>query len=97
MASEWSDFVALIAQETDQDVAARIQEKARTLLGGIRITIPKRERVTPAQAHRLVREHGGDVKKAAKAARLHPVSMYRKLRKSADPGPQLPGTRRLVR
>lgn len=84
--SQWSDFVALIAQKTDQDAAARIQEKARILLGGCRLTIPKREQVTAADAHRLVREHGGDVKKAAKAARLHPVSMYRRLRQAPDRG-----------
>ena len=95
--SDWSEFLALIAAETDQASADRIGEKARDLMGGVRIQIPKRRELTTADAHRLVREHGGDVRKAAKAAGVHATSLYRRLRKPADPGPQLPGTRRLVR
>jgi phytoene dehydrogenase-like protein len=95
--SDWLAVVAIFRDEAPE-AAERIEARLRRELPGLRVTIPARVVLTRAEAHKLVRENGGNVGKAAKRAGLSLTTMYRRLRAEPnrwDPGPRMSG--RLVR
>ena len=95
--SDWLAVVAILRAEAP-DQAERIEARLIRELPGLRLTIPTRPYVSRAEAHKLVRETGGDVAKAAQQAGLSKSSMYRRLRpdpRRQDHGPRMNG--RMVR
>jgi len=79
MNDDWQAVVAILRTEAP-DQASAIEARLLHELGGLRLTIPKRPFVSRAEAQKLVRQNGGDVAKAAKAAGLSRNSMYRRIR-----------------
>ena len=77
--SDWQAVCAILRTEAPEQ-ATRIEARLIAELPGLRLTIPSRISVTRAEAHKLVRETGGDVDKAAKQAGLSRSTMYRRLR-----------------
>lgn len=88
-----------IFRELAPDHAGDLEARIREALPGETIYIPARPKVGRAAAHEAVRRTGGDVGKAARELGLHRSTMYRKLRERTRPapGPNLPGTGRIVR
>ena len=70
----WVALVELIAQEVGEDVAARIEDRARAELGGERITILKRKIITQ---QRIDAAAAGKPKEAAKKLGVHYSTIYR--------------------
>ena len=97
MNDDWQAVCAILRAEAP-DQASAIEARLIAELPGLRLTIPTRPFVTRAEAHKAVRQNGGNVDKAAKDVGLSRSSMYRRLRpepRRQDHGPQLAG--RLVR
>ena len=97
MNDDWQAVVVILRTEAP-DQASAIEARLLHELGGLRLTIPKRVTITRAEAHKAVRQNGGNVDKAAKDVGLSRSSMYRRLRpepRRQDHGPQMAG--RLVR
>ena len=79
MNDDWQAVVAILRTEAP-DQAERIEARLLHELGGLRLTVPKRVTITRAEAHKAVRQNGGNVDKAAKEVGLSRSSMYRRLR-----------------
>jgi transcriptional regulator of acetoin/glycerol metabolism len=96
MSDDWQAVVAILRAEAPGQASA-IEARLLHELGGLRLTVPRRVTVSRAEAHKLVRETGGDVAMAAKEAGLSKSSMYRRLRPEPrqDHGPRMGG--RMVR
>lgn len=74
----WQALLALIAEEVGDELAARIEERARTEMPAARIFICKRKVITPARAERAA---PGKPKEAAKKLGVHYSTIYRALKK----------------
>lgn len=74
----WDALLCLIADEVGSEAAARIEERARIELGGLRITIAKRRTITVETIDAVA---PGRPKEAAKALGVHPRTIYRVLQR----------------
>lgn len=74
----WLDLMAMIVEEVGAEAAARIERRARTEFGGIRITILKQARV---DADRIDTIAPGKPCQAARKLGIHPSTAYRALRR----------------
>jgi hypothetical protein len=74
----WADLIALIEEEAGAEVAARIEDRARVELGGLRVTIHKRKALT---VHDIDRVAPGRPKEAARRLNVSIATVYRALRR----------------
>ena len=72
----WGQLLDLIAEEAGNDMAERIEDRARRELGGLRITISVKKHVTKKIIDRVA---PGKPKEAAKRLGVHPATIYRRL------------------
>ena len=74
----WSALLALIVEEAGPELAARIEARARREMGGMRLTVMQKPALTVAQIDAVA---PGRPKEAAKAFGVHPVTIYRALKR----------------
>ena len=72
----WQALVQIIIEEAGHDLAAKIVNRARLELGGLRVTIGKRAALTAAMVDEVA---PGKPKEAAKQLGVHPATVYRAL------------------
>lgn len=74
----WAALLELIADELGREAAARVQERARVELAGVRLTISQRIHITPEMIDAVA---PGRPKDAARELGVHPVTVYRALKR----------------
>lgn len=74
----WGALLALIADELGPEAAARIDDRARAEMGGVRLTITLRPRLDPRVADEIA---PGRPRDAARMLGVHPATVYRALRR----------------
>ncbi len=72
----WPDLLNLIAQEAGNQVAAKIENRARKEMGGVRLTISVKPVITMQKIDAVA---PGKPKEAAKILGVHQSTIYRRL------------------
>ena len=72
----WAALLELIVDEVGHDIAARIESRARSEMGGERLTITKRQLLTPQAIDAVA---PGQPTLAAKKLKVHRSTVYRAL------------------
>lgn len=75
----WADLMTMISEEAGQAAAERIARRARLEMGGMRITIAKREKITVEHINQVA---PGKPQEAARALGVHPRTIYRVLQRN---------------
>ncbi len=73
---KWYELLTLISEEVGADAARRIEDRARLELGGTRLTVGIRRRITRED---VVAAAPGRVREAARRLHISPTTAYRRL------------------
>lgn len=75
----WAALLEIIKDECGNDLALRIEQRARSELGGVRLTVS----VRPVITREIVSEAApGDPQKAARKLGIHRATAYRALKRT---------------
>lgn len=74
----WPELVAILAEAVGQASADRVASLLRARLGGCRVTIPSKRRVTCEEVERAA---PGKPQEAARKLGVHPSTVYRTLKR----------------
>lgn len=74
----WQEVLKILNDECGADLASRIERRLANELGGVRITIAKRQTITREMADKAA---PGKPREAARKLGVHPATIYRALRR----------------
>jgi len=74
----WAQFIDILIEECGPQLAARVEARANAELGGVRLTVSVKRRITPEQ---VVEAAPGRPKQAARKLGIHPSTAYRLIKK----------------
>lgn len=76
--NRWIDLLTIVREEAGDEIAAKIEKRARNTMGGERLTVLRRMPSIPEEVHNAA---PGRPRTAARKLGIHPTTAYRALKR----------------